>query len=232
MRKTLLGIFILCLFLSLSCTEATKTVYTDSKLKVNLDTIPKEEELLLSSFVKREDCSIVLLDTVSDALMGEINKLSVCEDYIITLDRNVYKGVLTFDKDGRFLRKIGQKGQGPGEYVSPSDFAYSIDEDKIFVLDSQLRKIMIYRFSTGFFLKDIRIEPYALRVHYYKGNLYVVNPSYGQYKTDNLLARVNTETGECEEYMINPKIFNAGYDGSLSNEGGSFLQSGTSQFKL
>ena len=79
MRKTLLGIFILCLFLSLSCTEATKTVYTDSKLKVNLDTIPKEEELLLSSFVKREDCSIVLLDTVSDALMGEINKLSVCE---------------------------------------------------------------------------------------------------------------------------------------------------------
>lgn len=230
--KTIFGnILILLPFMFLSCTE-TGTKRGNGKFAVNLDTIPTIEELHLSSFIEKEECSIVLLDTVTDALMGEINKLNVYDNYIITLDRNVYKGILAFDKSGKFLRKIGQKGKGPGEYVSPSDFTCSLEDDEFFVLDSQLRKILIYRLSTGEFLRDIRIEPYALRIHYYEGNLYVDNPSYGQYKSssEGLLARINIKTGKCEEYTISPDTFNAGYDGSLSNEGGPFLQSGTGQF--
>ena len=230
MKKVFGGLLILILSVFFSCTETPSVKRTNSKFVVNLDTIPITEEFYLSSFIKKESDSIVLLDTVTDALMGEINKLSVYDDYIVTLDRNVYKGVLSFNRNGKFLRKIGQNGQGPGEYVSPTDFTCSIEEDKIFVLDSRLRKILTYRLSTGDFLKDIHIEPYALRVHYYKGNLYVDNPSYGQYKSENLLVRINIETGDCEEYMISPNIYNANYDGSLANEGGPFLQSTTGQF--
>ena len=229
MKKKYWRILPVLLLLLLSCTE-TGTEGKDSKFTVNLDSIPTIEEFHLSSFIKKEDCSIVLLDTATNALMGHIDKLKIYHNYIVTLDKNVARGIFIFNQNGCFLNKIGQKGQGPGEYVSPSDFTCSLKEDKIFVLDSRLRKILIYSLSTGEFLRDIRIEPYALRIHYYEGNLYVDNPSYGQYSSEGLLARINIKTGECEEYMISPDTFNAGYDGSLGNEGGPFLQSGTEQF--
>lgn len=225
----LLAIF---LFISLFSCEGIKRegMSERTEIKINLDTIPIVDEIRLSSFLQKENCRVVLLDTVSDALMGDINKMGVYGDYIVTLDRTVSKQVFVFDKTGKFLRKIGQKGLGPMEYVSPSDFACSIEEDKIFVLDFRLRKILTYSLSTGKFLGDIKIKPFASRIHCYEKDLYVDNPSYGQYVTDNLLVCLNAENGELKESFISPDTFNAGYDGMFCNEGGPFLQSGEGQF--
>ena len=43
-----------------------------------------------------------------------------------------------FDQLGRFLRRIGEKGQGKGKYQSILDFCFSPDEQKIYILASDL----------------------------------------------------------------------------------------------
>ncbi|MFC1553474.1 BF3164 family lipoprotein [candidate division KSB1 bacterium] len=55
-------------------------------------------------------------------------------------DRCLY----VYDKNGRFIRQIGQQGQGPGEFSRPNYF--TIDESgNIFVLDTRNSRITVFK---------------------------------------------------------------------------------------
>jgi len=54
--------------------------------------------------------------------------------------------VEVYDINGRFLKKFGKKGQGPGEFTSPWHLSIS-KEDEIFVLDKSTRKIHVFDFQ-------------------------------------------------------------------------------------
>jgi hypothetical protein len=52
--------------------------------------------------------------------------------------------VQIFDKQGRFIRTIGRRGSGPGEWMAPMDMAVDTKNKKIYVLDSINKKITRY----------------------------------------------------------------------------------------
>ncbi|MDR0699405.1 MAG: 6-bladed beta-propeller [Tannerella sp.] len=84
-----------------------------------LQTIPVDVDqnisLLLSEIA--DDIRQVELELTDNSTIANVRKVLLCGEYIL-----VYNGVrgggemLLFDGNGKFVRKIGRKGPGPGEY--------------------------------------------------------------------------------------------------------------------
>ncbi|WP_298650283.1 6-bladed beta-propeller [uncultured Proteiniphilum sp.] len=64
---------------------------------------------------------LISLETSPDVLIVGISKMIVHQDKYYALDKNQCI-IFVFDKTGKFLFKIGKKGQGAGEYVFIQDF--------------------------------------------------------------------------------------------------------------
>jgi len=58
---------------------------------------------------------------------------------------------LLFTRDGKFLRKIGNAGKGPGEFVGDG-LTFSVDEasETILLADNRSKKFLLYQFSGPF----------------------------------------------------------------------------------
>lgn len=82
--------------------------------------------------------------------------------------------VLFFDQGGKFLKKIGEKGQGPGEFIVP--LAVGLDsKGNIYVADSQARRLNKFdkegHFIFSFIYSSSHTPPKSVRVDS-KGNLF------------------------------------------------------------
>lgn len=84
--------------------------------------------------------------------------------------------VLTFDKNGKYIRRYSHLGQGSGEYISLKDF--EISGDSLFLLDSQGRQLLVYRLNDDSFVTSDKIEK-ARGVHVIKEQLYALNKGLG-----------------------------------------------------
>jgi hypothetical protein len=73
---------------------------------------------------------------------------------IYVLDSGNYR-LQVFDKSGKYLRTIGKKGQGPGEFSIPTRLQLDDETGDIFVKDNGLRKIIIFEKEGKYIDKDI-----------------------------------------------------------------------------
>ncbi|WP_289745380.1 6-bladed beta-propeller [uncultured Bacteroides sp.] len=58
-----------------------------------------------------DDVKFVRLQTDERCLIGVVNQMVCTDDYIFVMDREMAKSVFCFDMQGRFVRKIGQRGK-------------------------------------------------------------------------------------------------------------------------
>jgi len=85
----------------------------------------------------------VQLSTQRDALIGRVTDLVIASDGRIIVADDMGRQVLMFSPEGKFLRRIGRFGDGPGEYHSPS--LVTVDpEQNIYVFDPTLAKVFIF----------------------------------------------------------------------------------------
>ena len=109
----------------------------------------------------------VKLQTTSESLIGDIDKILFGRDRIIIIEKLQRKSALLFTNDGKFIRKIGKEGNGPGEYVNLRDIAIDFDNGMIVLMDDFGRKILyfdldgnylyykkLYYYSVGFSILD------------------------------------------------------------------------------
>lgn len=98
------------------------------------------EAVQVSSDALIEDVSVVRLDTSDGApVLGMIE--DVCESenaYYIISSETVYE----YAKDGSFVRRIGAKGRGPGEYLNPRGIGVS--DGRLYVFDYNTQNILTY----------------------------------------------------------------------------------------
>jgi hypothetical protein len=80
-------------------------------------------------------------------LFAEINKLIMEGDYIYLMDLWNTNSLLVFDNTGAFVRKIGQRGNGPEEYNRLFDF--DVDSEHIYLYDNK-RQILKYDLQGNF----------------------------------------------------------------------------------
>jgi Txe/YoeB family toxin of Txe-Axe toxin-antitoxin module len=82
------------------------------------------------------------LETSDECLIGEINKIVYYDDKYYILDRAKTKKLLCFDSTGHFERLFGRTGQGPGEYVEPTDFM--VTSSYMIILDQFAHKLLFF----------------------------------------------------------------------------------------
>ena len=98
--------------------------------------------------------TLVSVDTIPEATasqMGRFSRVLVAADSTLYVPIQYANYVLHLDRDGRFLRRIGRSGDGPGEFsYSPNDLA-AWGDSLVFVNLSQ-RRVSFFRKSDGEFL--------------------------------------------------------------------------------
>ena len=106
------------------------------------------------------------------------NKIKISQNFIIA-ESYWRSGVLVcFDKNGKYFKKISQKGRGPGEYNSIKDVAIDEENDIVYVLSSWEKKIFKYSFQ-GKFLGAINLSDVADKIDVgSSGRLLVHFPNY------------------------------------------------------
>jgi len=149
-------IFILSLVLLFSCTGKQK-----ENAQSNLTVIPvvtdKSIPLELSDLFK--EVSYVKLATKDSCLIGEINKLLYVDDYIVVCSD--HNAILFFNKNGTFSHKIYHQGNGPGEYLSISDFEIDRKDHVITLLDASKKQLLQYDWD-GTFIKKSDLNCWAV----------------------------------------------------------------------
>ena len=145
---------------------------------VNLDTInrkdvPNKSEIFSS-------VKVIVLENKKDALLGIIEKIYPYQNKLFILDSQFVEGVLEFDKNGRFIRKIGNKGNAPGEYSSCGDFAINEQLEEIYLFDYRHNRINKYDIKTGKYKESLDIEKQNRvdRIWVNSGRLYGVNRGF------------------------------------------------------
>jgi len=139
---------ILFLFFLLSCTMNKET--KDDILRIDIRKAENRTHLNASDFIS--SIEYVKLETSSNCLIGEIVRMSVSENYILTFSAS---NCFLFSREGKFIRSIGQRGNGPADFIS-SSYYVKIDEkyDMIYLMDYSF--IYAYRI-TGEFVKVLNI---------------------------------------------------------------------------
>jgi hypothetical protein len=94
-----------------------------------------------------ENIEFVQLETTDECVIGKSYRLFFSDRYIIVSDWQQNNLLFLFDRTGKYIRKTGDRGQGPGEYLSVS--CLDLVGDKLFVWDSDKSTIFCYNLTTG-----------------------------------------------------------------------------------
>lgn len=150
MNKLFILSFVICF------TMCTPKPQTGDAIFVDLD---RPEKASLFDYFR--SIELIPLETSPDAFIAGISKMIVHQNNYYTLDKTQCL-IFVFDKTGKFLFKIGKKGQGSGEYSFIEDFTINPFSGNLEILEPYGR-IHIYDLS-GNFIETKRIAYPGFRV--------------------------------------------------------------------
>jgi len=103
---------------------------------------------------------IVKLETTSESLFGDVTKLEILNDTIIIFDSD-NQLILTYDLNGKFLGKIGHKGNGPNEFLNIRSIAIDRIKCEVLLLDDRKLKVFHFKSDGRFaFSEDAVVYPH------------------------------------------------------------------------
>lgn len=164
--------------------------------------------ILLSEIA--EDITFIPLETTDECLIGSIHSVHLSNDYLVIIDSD-HSQILLFNKTGKFIRKIGNKGQGPGEYLWP-DFSVLV-KDELFVWDKLLNKTFCYDLHTGKCLRTKKHDAKPCSMDYFNDSILVYYYSFPE-SNQEIFAHIHTLSLDFEtenkywheEFPFSPKI--------------------------
>lgn len=161
---------------------------------ITLDTREALKEADVSSFFEA-DVDFVKLETTEENLVRADAPKAISEKYVWMGD-NVTKQIYMFNRQGKFIRKIGNVGRGPGEYVDWSGFYYK--EDSLYVHDRLQSKLLAYSVAdSGFYERKVSPAIYSSSVTGSSGYLYFIT----NYSNGFNLIRMNLKNGD-QDYRL------------------------------
>jgi hypothetical protein len=218
MRTYIFLSFLFCI----SCAENTSFVSTAiSQHVIDIDILEAEKEIKISSIFK--NIRTIILKENDDVVIGGIDGIQVVDNYIFVLDRFKAKKLFVFDKEGNFIRQIGQIGVGPGEYLSIVDFCIDKEKREVYILDRDGIKIRKYNLDTGKHIESIDsrsgTDASGTYIAYNNGTIYTNLLFYDKAYTenDNMLMRIDLSTNKRTTYL-SAKEYNMGWNGGVFSD--------------
>jgi hypothetical protein len=228
MRNIYLIFITICVILS-SCTENRIQKISNPDLHViDIDSAELMTGMKTSQLFKK--VTPIILEVIPNSLLRGIYKLSVMNELIIIMDSNPVS-VLVFNRDGKFLHKIGSRGQGPGEYINIADFCIDTLSMTIYLSDFITKKLHHYDLYSGKYLKSIRlnIDITNWHVYYHENELYISGADFqDKNKEGFLLHKIDINTGKTKEAWFDFRDYNKG----LNNAQYPFLHTSQKDMKF
>lgn len=179
--------FIVVLF---SCSTDSINTKNTANDNINIIKINPTNYLQQSEKIYRS-ISIIPLETNDNVIIGNIEKIEICENLILVLD-NQSNAIYIFDLLGNYISSINSIGDGPKEYRVITDFSFNKEKQTITILDLGLLKMLEFGVD-GSFVSEKQIKFYASKFQSINSNEYL-------FYSDN-----NTNMGN--EISINENIF-------------------------
>lgn len=120
--------------------------------------VDKSHEQLDISGLFADDIEIMPLEMSEECIISEMLKIQFTDDYIFVSDEVAQCVFQFFSDTGKYIKRIGHRGEGPTEYSSIGDFV--VNEDYIYIQDLYKNKVLRYG------LKDNSVETLLLKDFY------------------------------------------------------------------
>lgn len=150
-------VYVFVIHLFYSCVLKSTVNETNDNLQyIDFDVSTVKEKKILKIEDLVTDYEIVQLDNSDDALINIENPFSVISDnYIGIYSFNNFPFKL-FDRNGAFIKNIGNIGNGAGEYIAITDAQIDELNNCVYLLPAYSNRIQVYDL-TGTFLKSIKL---------------------------------------------------------------------------
>ena len=202
-------IYLLCLWGCSSGTKIQETGENQHLYIIDIDNAEKNEKIFLS-----EICShvkTIILETGNNVLIGNVNGVQAYKNFIFILDdsRN-NPGLYAFDREGKFIRKYGNKGNGPGEYLSTKDFTIDAENEIVYLLDDDADQILSYEINSGKYKNRIEIGERSyncLHIQYHNEKLYTDINYWHINNNGCLLQEIDMSTGKQKQCWLDATAY-------------------------
>lgn len=151
--KKVLFLFVLVLLSFLSCNRMPEMSHSGIVINVPLE--HEEPTEYYDFFSVFDSLTIIRLSNDSvNGLITFIQDIHVDSEKVFIRDVNT---IHVFDMEGHFLRNIGRKGRGRGEYLRLMDFDLNRPRKELTVYDQGAHKFLVYDYE-GNFLRQFEYE--------------------------------------------------------------------------
>lgn len=150
-NKRNLAFVVIFAIIFFSCSNKDLKVISTSILHIEIP-VNQLNQLKLSDIIS--EFKAVKLEFTQNSMIGSVRKTVIHNGLIYILDTFGAKSVLVFNMEGKFVRRIGSLGKGPGQYLSPDDFIIDTLKNQIEILGN--RKINYFSVD-GTYLRSINI---------------------------------------------------------------------------
>ncbi|TGV03408.1 6-bladed beta-propeller [Flavivirga rizhaonensis] len=123
------------------------------------------------------------LETNDDCLISFISRVIMTKDYYFVLSSDLYQ----FNKKGKFIRQIGERGRGPNEYSRINSIAVDGEEQTIFMATGQ--KLLAYNFD-GKIKQGIKFKKFVEFMSFTDEELLIISTEMGIEQENNKFKNV------------------------------------------
>lgn len=153
------------------------------------------------SHLFENEVNITALETTDSCLVRADDFKILTQDYIYIVDR-ITKKIFMFDRNGNYLRTIGQIGRGPGEYTDLGGIC--VIHDTLYIHDQVQSKLIAYPVGGGLFHEIMLKSPiYSSELTTVNNCLYFIT----NYSNGYNMIRMNLKDGSFQYFLpYNSKI--------------------------
>ncbi|WP_215225172.1 6-bladed beta-propeller [Echinicola shivajiensis] len=149
--------YFLALALLMACSHAKESIKNRVEtIEINTEEI--EDSVDVSSLIK--EIRLVPLEEIEDNYLKGVDRVLITEDHYILFDRFMSDEVKVYDRQGKFVKRLGEKGEGPLEVRQINDYWLN-DEGSLEIYDFNLKKIVVFdkdfNADSSFRTKDLLI---------------------------------------------------------------------------
>ena len=157
-------------------------------------TVP--EELMVDYHQVFDEYKLVPLTNEEASLIGSIDRIIIHDERFHILDKQT-NSIKIFDNDGRFIQRIQELGNGPGEYHELMDFSIDEKGERLVLHSHRPYKLLYYSFD-GDFIKEEGMESYYNNIAIDEEYLLMVNLLK---ENNHLVFLKNLNTDQLKEFL-------------------------------
>jgi hypothetical protein len=199
-RLVFTSVILFCSLL-ISCSNSNPTQNNSKLCTIKIDHIGENNEILLSDFVKKVD--VLPLEFNKNCILGEIKKIQFDNDLIFIQDSQNKNGIFCFSMQGKFIRRIGTQGKGPGEHIELTGFSLNTSKKSIYIYCNATTKIIEYSYQNDY-LREINSGYSADNFEYQNKYFYMYRHNPEVQEKSSLIIKDFNGNNDAEYFASNP----------------------------